>query len=889
VRVASQQMLLWAVLVVVGGGAAANSLRLATDITREDRLNIELAEAVGVDHLAVSYPGGVNCTLVRRSGKKAGQGTGSPICQTITTGKDCKTVDRVRVKNVTEDCSLQAEYCQYSLRTEQVKTQTIICQRSGRLACEGECGDDCPVRCERNPIVVCASTPQTVAVTERRQRCGPARLLTTTKVCFTYPDASWVCQKPRGGQQDCDAESVKVVSHEVGIPRIDCQEKEMEPICVPANCRLATNSSDCLNTELPGEPLRLEDQVCEPCQTGRVKLRPVLEKVEECEPIEERVCAPPPPASPVWTKRCRLPRPIRPALRRRVAAVLDRKRDQGVDQRAGLRAGIKAGPPGRREQRRADKHVRFKFSSLEDVPAPTAGPNSPEPTSDPNNDPTPEAAQVKTPVPARPTPAPTGVPYVLAPNTQPSPRFSHRPTPPPAPSHAPSPASSHTPYLAMFASSSPSHAPDSTPPSSHAPDSTPRPSHAPDSTPRSDQVPDTTARATLSIAQPRDYGQITSNLQQIIAGVSLEPKLKEVELTSQRAEQKVKEKTNPSKNYVKVDTSIQDPVNNQSQKEMTADERRKSLFKARNINIFSRPATPARFTGKTVLTIRKIIDDVEVENQKADRSAGRSAAAVLHPGGETGSQGVSAEQHRQLGHTDTTAPADNTSQGQGVSQGDQGVSRGGGQEERELPADSISLHPTQPGNQPPRPTLQSKPHSTLPFLAPTKPSQAFRPNNIFDVIDRISKKGAEPARDLEAEPSSGKMAEQNNSKHIENNVVERGFKTIQVKEKDEQRPNQKVKITNEGRDKDEKERKDKKKIHKVEEQERNEEDERKQEEEERRAEAVRRAEEKRQEEEERRAAEKRLEAVGQCNHLESRQQRVRCKVAACFRNSSYCY
>ena len=46
VRVASQQMLRWAVLVVVGGGAAASSLRLATDITREDRLNIELAEAV---------------------------------------------------------------------------------------------------------------------------------------------------------------------------------------------------------------------------------------------------------------------------------------------------------------------------------------------------------------------------------------------------------------------------------------------------------------------------------------------------------------------------------------------------------------------------------------------------------------------------------------------------------------------------------------------------------------------------------------------------------------------------------------------------------------------------------------------------------------------------
>ena len=46
---------------------------------------------------------------------------------------------------------------------------------------------------------------QTVAITERKQLCGlgGARRLTTTKICVTYPDASWVCRQP-GAPQQCD-------------------------------------------------------------------------------------------------------------------------------------------------------------------------------------------------------------------------------------------------------------------------------------------------------------------------------------------------------------------------------------------------------------------------------------------------------------------------------------------------------------------------------------------------------------------------------------------------------------------------------------------------------------------------------------------------------------
>ena len=44
---------------------------------------------------------------------------------------------------------------------------------------------------------------QTVAITERKQRCGLSGELVTTKICFTYPDASWVCRQPRT-DRDCD-------------------------------------------------------------------------------------------------------------------------------------------------------------------------------------------------------------------------------------------------------------------------------------------------------------------------------------------------------------------------------------------------------------------------------------------------------------------------------------------------------------------------------------------------------------------------------------------------------------------------------------------------------------------------------------------------------------
>ena len=76
---------------------------------------------------------------------------------------------------------------------------------------------------------------QTVAITEKKQYCGGEEKLTTTKICFTYPDASWVCKvssflpsllsmrsvtkEPRESY-DCLDDGVKLIAHEVSRFRI---------------------------------------------------------------------------------------------------------------------------------------------------------------------------------------------------------------------------------------------------------------------------------------------------------------------------------------------------------------------------------------------------------------------------------------------------------------------------------------------------------------------------------------------------------------------------------------------------------------------------------------------------------------------------------------------
>ena len=51
----------------------------------------------------------------------------------LITNRYIRNVEVVRVKNVTEDCSLQAEYCQHNFRSQEVTQETVICQKPAEV------------------------------------------------------------------------------------------------------------------------------------------------------------------------------------------------------------------------------------------------------------------------------------------------------------------------------------------------------------------------------------------------------------------------------------------------------------------------------------------------------------------------------------------------------------------------------------------------------------------------------------------------------------------------------------------------------------------------------------------------------------------------------------
>eukprot|EP00088_Acartia_fossae_P068170 TRINITY_DN8592_c0_g1_i1.p1 TRINITY_DN8592_c0_g1~~TRINITY_DN8592_c0_g1_i1.p1 ORF type:complete len:999 (+),score=189.42 TRINITY_DN8592_c0_g1_i1:42-2999(+) len=266
------------------------------DLTKEDKVNIRIAESLGIDRIDVSYPKGLNCRL-----KQEIKSVPSTVCRNVSTTTNCKPIHKLRVVNVTEDCSRKAEYCTQTFRALPSTKQTIICSRSTEQECSGEC-NDCGQKCFNNPIVSCTTLPQTVAVTEKRQYCQGYEGLVTTKICITYPDASWVCREPLGYAQ-CDSESVKQIAHEESRPKVECLQSSGQPICMPGNCHLKYNDTDCLTTDVPEEHQVL-DEVCEQCVHGRTKLRTVVVQDFQCLNGIREVCQEVSSTKVEWKKSC---------------------------------------------------------------------------------------------------------------------------------------------------------------------------------------------------------------------------------------------------------------------------------------------------------------------------------------------------------------------------------------------------------------------------------------------------------------------------------------------------------------------------------------------------------------------------------------------------------
>ncbi|XP_023333911.1 uncharacterized protein LOC111705554 [Eurytemora carolleeae] len=121
-------------------------------LTEEDKINIKLAENVNLDSIEITYPDGGKCTLRKEIKTRSS-------CRNVTVPV-CRTVEKIRLQNITEDCSAQAEYCYTTYRTENTTKQTIVCTRSIEQECTDPKGSS--LHCFENNIVECSTVPQVI-------------------------------------------------------------------------------------------------------------------------------------------------------------------------------------------------------------------------------------------------------------------------------------------------------------------------------------------------------------------------------------------------------------------------------------------------------------------------------------------------------------------------------------------------------------------------------------------------------------------------------------------------------------------------------------------------------------------------------------------------------
>ncbi|XP_023333934.1 mucin-6 [Eurytemora carolleeae] len=125
------------------------------------------------------------------------------------------------------------------------------------------------------------------------------------RICFTYPDASWVCRENQE-VKECDRDSVRLVGHEEIRPKIECKQRSGPPICIPTGCNLLDVEPECVSADLP-DKLELKDELCEQCEDGRNKLRTVVVQEKVCLDETQTVCNQIPSTVPSWYKYCNQP------------------------------------------------------------------------------------------------------------------------------------------------------------------------------------------------------------------------------------------------------------------------------------------------------------------------------------------------------------------------------------------------------------------------------------------------------------------------------------------------------------------------------------------------------------------------------------------------------
>ena len=227
----------------------------------------------------------------------------------------------LKYKPVEEDCTVYDEYCYTTYSNVSINVDTVVCKTANKIECSKDEENEIPENiCHRNSVAICSKTPKLVTVTLKKQPCGSDFKPTVTKMCVTHPDGTWACQDTMGDHFCFDKNVTKVISTEVTTSEMECEEKELEPICHDSNCKLESQGkppkltkliSDftilaeqvCVKDQVP-TTLELKEIVCDICEHGRTLERPSLEEIEICRPKTTKVCANVPIKSH-WKKWCR--------------------------------------------------------------------------------------------------------------------------------------------------------------------------------------------------------------------------------------------------------------------------------------------------------------------------------------------------------------------------------------------------------------------------------------------------------------------------------------------------------------------------------------------------------------------------------------------------------
>ena len=145
----------------------------------------------------------------------------------------------LKYKPVEEDCTVYDEYCYTTYSNVSINVDTVVCKTATKVTCsETEENEIKENICHRNSVAICSKTPKLVTVTLKKQPCGSELKPTVTKMCVTHPDGKWACQDTMGQKFCFDRNVTKVISTEVTTSEMECEEKELDPICHDSNCHL---------------------------------------------------------------------------------------------------------------------------------------------------------------------------------------------------------------------------------------------------------------------------------------------------------------------------------------------------------------------------------------------------------------------------------------------------------------------------------------------------------------------------------------------------------------------------------------------------------------------------------------------------------------------------